>query len=129
MAVSWVVDEVAALVAEHEPAAVVVDGAGQSQSLIAPLERAGVEVTSDRTSGEMAAACGGFHDAVLERTPRASRPGRLDNAVEGSRQHVLGDAWAWSRRSSSGRTCSARGGQLGPLGVVVHGDRSLQYVF
>jgi hypothetical protein len=36
--VSWVVDEVAALVAEHEPAAVMVDGAGQSLSLILPLE-------------------------------------------------------------------------------------------
>ena len=128
MAVSWVVDEVAALVAEHEPAAVVVDGAGQSQSLIAPLERAGVEVT--RTGpAEMAAACGGFHDAVLERTLTHLGQGSLDNAVEGSRQHVLGDAWAWSRRSSSSNVSPLVAASLAHFGVVVHGDRSLQYVF
>ena len=97
--VSWVVDEVAALVAAHGPEAVVVDGAGQSQTLIAPLEKAGVPVT--RTGpAEMCAACGELHDAVLEGRLLHMGQGVLDAAVEGAVQRTLGDAWAWSRRSS-----------------------------
>ena len=126
--VGWIVDETAALVAEHEPAAVLVDGAGQSQSLILPLEKAGVEVV--RTGpAEMAAACGQFHDAAIERTLVHLGQGVLDAAVEGSRQRVLGDAWAWSRRSSHSNVAPLVAASLAHFGVVVHGDRSLQYVF
>jgi hypothetical protein len=127
--VSWVVDEVAAVVAEHEPAAVVVDGAGQSQTLIAPLEKAGVEVT--RTGpAEMAAACGGFHDAVMERTLLHMGQGALDAAVEGSKQRTLGDAWAWSRRSSRSNVAPLVAVSLAHYGVVVYGDvPALGYVF
>jgi hypothetical protein len=97
--VSWVVDEVAALEAAHHPGAVVVDGAGQAESLIAPLEKAGVRVT--RTGPrEMAAACGGLHDAVLEGRLVHMGEAALDGAVEGASQRTLGDAWTCSRRSS-----------------------------
>jgi hypothetical protein len=97
--VSWVVDQVAALVAVHHPGAVVVDGAGQSETLIAPLERAGVHVTRT-TPREMAAACGALHDAVLERKLAHMDQAVLNAAVDGAAQRTLGDAWAWSRRSS-----------------------------
>jgi phage terminase large subunit-like protein len=97
--VSWVVDEVAALVADHEPDAVVVDMRGQARSLIAALEKAGVDVT--RTDwAAMTAACGGFHDAVVEgRLVHRDDP-KLNAAVEGAVQRYSGDAWAWARRSS-----------------------------
>jgi hypothetical protein len=86
-------------VAVHSPGAVVVDGAGQSATLIAPLQKAGVTVT--RTGpGQMAAAAGGLHDAVLERRLAHMDQAVLNAAVEGAAQRTLGDAWAWSRRSS-----------------------------
>lgn len=97
--VGWVVDEVAALVAAHSPDVVLVDGAGQSQTLIAPLEKAGVEVTRVGP-GEMVAACGSFHDAVIEGTLTHLGQDELTTAVEGAKQRNLGDAWAWGRRTS-----------------------------
>jgi hypothetical protein len=71
-------------VAVHSPGAVVVDGAGQSATLIAPLQKAGVTVT--RTGpGQMAAAAGGLHDAVLERRLAHMDQAVLNAAVEGRR--------------------------------------------
>jgi phage terminase large subunit-like protein len=97
--VSWVVDAVATLDAAHSPAAVVVDGAGQSQTLIAPLEKAGVEVT--RTDArEMVAACGSFFDRVTEGRLAHLDQTELTAAVEGAKQRELGDGWAWHRRRS-----------------------------
>jgi hypothetical protein len=98
--VSWVVDEVAALVAAHEPEVVVVDGAGQGQTLIAPLEKAGIEIA--RTDApRMVSACGAFYDRVVEgRLVHLDQP-ELTAAVEGAVQRDLGDGWAWARRKSA----------------------------
>jgi Phage Terminase len=115
--VSWVVDEVAALEVAHHPGAVVVDGAGQAESLIAPLEKAGVRVT--RTGPrEMAAACGGLHDAVLEGRLVHMGDAALNGAVEGATQRTLGDAWAWSRRSSRANVSPLVGASLAHWAVA-----------
>ena len=127
--VGWVVDETAALVAEHEPAAVVVDGAGQSQSLIAPLERAGIAVVRTGPQ-EMTAAAGGFMDSVTDRCVVHLGQSVLDNAVEGSKQRTLGDAWAWSRRSSRTNVSPLVAASLAHYGCVVHGDVPMpEYVY
>jgi hypothetical protein len=55
--VAWVVDEVAALVAQHKPDAVVLDSASQARSLMAPLATAGVTVTTTDLKA-MVEACG-----------------------------------------------------------------------
>jgi hypothetical protein len=86
-------------VSVHSPGAVVVDGAGQSATLIPPLEKAGIEVTRTGPK-EMTAPAGGLHDAVLERRLAPMDQAVLNAAVEGAAQRTLGDAWAWSRRSS-----------------------------
>lgn len=96
--VSWVVDEVAALDALHHPGAVVVDGAGQSQTLIAPLEKAGVKVTRTN-SADVVAACGAFSDRTLEARLAHLDQAELTAAIEGAKQRDLGDGWAWNRRS------------------------------
>lgn len=117
--VSWVVDEVAALVAEHSPDLVLVDGAGQSQTLIAPLEKAGVAVHRVSPS-EMVAACGQFFDAVGDGRITHMADPSLDAAVEGAKQRLLGDGWAWARRSSAVNVSPLVAVSLAAFGVSIH---------
>jgi hypothetical protein len=49
----------------------------------------------------MAAACGRIFDAVTNRQVRHSSQPDLDAAVAGAAVRKLGDAWAWSRSSST----------------------------
>lgn len=117
--VSWVVDEVAALVAEHSPGMVLVDGAGQSQTLIAPLEKAGVSVRRVNT-GEMVAASGQLLDAVTdERLTHMDQP-ELNAAVEVAKQRNLGDGWAWARRTSKGNITPLVAVSLAVFGVTIY---------
>jgi phage terminase large subunit-like protein len=98
--VAWVADEVAALVAQHKPDAVVLDSASQARSLIAPLAQAGVTVTTTDLKA-MTEACGMFFDAVVEgRLVHRDDP-TLNAAIEGAKQRNVGDAWAWARRTSA----------------------------
>lgn len=97
--VPWVVGAVADLVRAHGPGAVLVDDAGQSRTLIAPLEAAGVKVTRTNAA-DMVAACGNLFDRVIERRLAHLGQAGLTAAVEAARQRDLGDGWAWSRRLS-----------------------------
>ncbi|MFI6819256.1 hypothetical protein ACIBG7_43195 [Nonomuraea sp. NPDC050328] len=104
----WVVPRAVQLVEAWEPCAFVVDPGGPAGSLIPELEAAGIEVTRP-TAREHAQACGAFYDAIV-RPPDAEEwvptlrhrgQGPLTAAVAGAEKRVLGDAWAWSRRSLS----------------------------
>lgn len=99
--VSWAVPAVVEIVRRHRPDEVRVDDTGQSRTLIAPLEKAGVEVTRSSTA-DMVAACGNFFDRVIERRLAHLGQAALAAAVEAARQRDLGDGWAWSRRLSGG---------------------------
>jgi phage terminase large subunit-like protein len=115
--VSWVVDEVAALVAQHKPDAVVVDLAGQGRSLIPPLEKAGVQVKTTDLQG-MVAACAGLSEAVHERRLVHRGDPILTAAVEGARQRQVGDgAWAWARRTSRSNVAPLVAATLATWGV------------
>lgn len=97
--VAWAVPAVAAIVREDRPGAVLVDDSGQSRTLIAPLEAAGVRVTRS-TTADLVAACGNLFDRVVERRAAHLGQAALTAAVEAARQRDLGDGWAWSRRRS-----------------------------
>lgn len=96
----WVVDRIVELVAEHDPAAVVCDQASPAMSLVPALENLGVEVRTV-TAREHAQACGHIFDAVEQGTLRHLGTPELHAAVRGAVKRPLGDAWAWSRKSSS----------------------------
>lgn len=96
----WVVERLAELVQRHPTIAVVVDGAGPAGSLIPDLQQHGVVVTPVNAR-EYAQACGALYDAVAERRLRHTGPPELAAAVRGAAKRPLGDAWAWSRKSSS----------------------------
>ena len=95
----WVSDRLRLMVARWSPAAVVCDPAGPAGSLMADVRSAGVDVV-EMSTRQHALACGSFYDAVLERRLFHHDDQRLDVAVDGAQKRPLGDAWAWSRKST-----------------------------
>jgi hypothetical protein len=96
----WMVERVAGLVVSHKPVAVVCDASGPAASLLAELAEAGIEVTLVNAK-EQAQACGLLYDAVDQDTLRHLGTRELEQAIAGAVKRPLGDAWAWSRKSSA----------------------------
>jgi hypothetical protein len=67
---------------------------------VTELENRGVRVEPVNAS-EHAKACGTFYDAVDQRTVRHLGTAELVTALKGAVKRPLGDAWAWSRKSST----------------------------
>jgi hypothetical protein len=96
----WVVGRLAQLVAEHKPIAVVCDAGSAAASLIPDLEKLKIQVTTTNT-GEFAAACGMFFDAVGQGKLRHRGHDDLRSAIKGAVKRPVGDAaWLWSRKAS-----------------------------
>lgn len=96
----WVVARIVELVERHDPVGVFCDAVGPAASLIPKLEEAGVTVTTV-SSTEHAQACGEIYDLVEQRGCRHLGTSELRTAVKGAAKRPLGDAWAWSRKSSA----------------------------
>lgn len=96
----WVVERAQALLAEHLNAGIICDGAGPAGSLLPAFTKLGIEPRTV-TANEHARACGMFFDAATEEDDLRHRGTKeLANALAGARTRPLGDAWAWSRKSS-----------------------------
>jgi hypothetical protein len=96
----WMVDRIAELDAKWKPSAIVCDERGPAASLIPALEERGVTVRTVNAS-EHAQACGRFYDAFEQDAIRHLDTAELRAAVKGAATRPLGEAWAWSRKSSS----------------------------
>lgn len=96
----WVAERLAELVTAHASGPVMCDVAGPAASLLPALAKLEVEV-EPVSAKEHAQACGAFFDAVEQDTVRHLGTPELVAAVRGATQRPLGDAWAWSRKSSS----------------------------
>lgn len=97
---AWVVARLLELQAEHSPVAVVCDAAGPAASLVHKLEAAGVVVTAV-SAQEYVRACGMLFDLVEQAQLRHLGTRELRAALKGAAKRSLGEAWAWSRKSSS----------------------------
>lgn len=96
----WVADAVAGLKSRHRGARVVCDASGPAGSLLSDLAALGVDVITVNAK-EHAQACGMLFDGVADRTVRHLGTPELLVALDGAVKRPLGDAWAWSRKSSS----------------------------
>lgn len=97
---AWLAERCIELNGKHGPARFVIDGAGPAQSLEDPLKVAGVDVVMVG-AGDVAAACAGIVDAVIESAVAHGPDGDLQAAVEGCRKRVFRDGgFAFSRRRS-----------------------------
>lgn len=98
---SWVPQRVVELMTKHENVgSVVIDGRGPAASLIDEIQGLGVEVLT-ASAADQAAACGMFYDRVVEQGLRHRGQPELESAVRGGTSRPLGDAWAWSRKTSA----------------------------
>lgn len=95
----WVLDRLSEMLARYPSLALLCDASGPAGSLIAALEDRGHIVTTVNAR-EHAQACGRFFDAVEQKTLRHCGEPELNAAVKGAARRTLGDAWAWSRKSS-----------------------------
>jgi hypothetical protein len=96
----WVVQRLAELNTRYSPGAVLCAGSGITGSLVHELEQVGVPVVTLNAT-EYAQACASLVDAVSEDGLRHLGQKPLDDALKGAAKRDLGDAWAWSRKSSA----------------------------
>jgi hypothetical protein len=97
---AWVVRRLVELVNAHPSIAVVCDARGPAGSLVSELQLHSVTVTPLNAS-EHAQGCGLLVDAVNDGALRHLGTPELTAAVRGAAKRPLGDAWAWSRKSSN----------------------------
>lgn len=115
----WLLDRIPELVERHNPSVVVCDGYGPSAAFIAPLAEVGVEVEAV-TAADHARACARFLDFISEGSIRHLGSLDLVSAIRVAQTRPLGDAWAWSRRSSTGNISPLVSATLALSGAVEH---------
>ena len=96
----WLVARLVELTTRHAYGGIVYDGAGPAASLAPELEQQGLTLTPV-SAKEHAQACGLFYDGVKDAQLRHLGQGEMTIAIRGAITRPLGDAWAWSRKSSS----------------------------
>ena len=97
----WVAKRLADLQESHDTSGnPICDGAGPAASLISQMEDLGLEIEVVNAK-EHAQACGVFFDACDQAALRHLDTQELNAALKGAVKRPLGDAWAWSRRSST----------------------------
>lgn len=97
----WLVDELLRLSERFDIHSIVADSYGGNVAMIRTLEDAGLKVRA-LSGGEHTAACAKLLDLVHESGFRHIGQGELANALRGAKAKPLGDAWAWTRKASSG---------------------------
>ena len=97
---AWVPSRIAELVEKYKPTGVLCDPAGPAGSLLPALAELEVEVI--QVGGrEHAQACGRWYDLVVEGKLVHRGQRELLSSLDGAVKRSLGDAWLWSRKSSS----------------------------
>jgi hypothetical protein len=96
----WLAAEVTRLVDAHGPHVVACDGRGPHTNALPELERLEVEVL-ELGAGDAARAHSAFVSACNEKTLRHLDQPELTAALTAAVRRPLGDAYAWSRRSSA----------------------------
>lgn len=99
--IGWVVDSCEEWLGRYPGAHLIIDPRADLGMLVLELEGLGVPLIKT-TSADYKNACGGFFQAVTEKTLRYMPPQpELASAVAGARTKPLLDAWKWSRDSGA----------------------------
>lgn len=117
----WIPDRIKELFDSWGPCAVVIDEKSEAGSIIADLQKLGIEPVATNATA-MAQACGKFLSAVRERELRhqGSRP--LEDSVCAGKRRDLADAWAWDRKDQSSDITQLVAVTLALHGLIVHGQ-------
>lgn len=98
---SWVMDRLAELRHNHDVREVVLHAGGPAGTFALEVERACGGDAYVASDADMTVAAGTFYDAVVEGSLHVRPSPVLDDAVHGAKQRRRGDAFTWSRRSTS----------------------------
>jgi hypothetical protein len=120
----WVAQRLAELARSHEVSAIRRDGRGPASALQPQLDELGV-ATEEVSTSDYVASCGIFFDLVANAGLRHLGTGELLSAVKGAATRPLGDAWAWSRKSSSVDISPLVAATIGVAAVVGDGGPSV----
>lgn len=94
----WLPHYIEEVVQRRKPRALVIDGNSPASSLIEPLRKRGILVTSTAYR-QLGQACGQFYDACMEDRLRHADQPQLNAALAVARVRPLQDgAWAWTRK-------------------------------
>ena len=97
----WLGERLEELKKRHRVKTIFADAYGPAGSMLPELEQRRIDVTT-LSAKEVAQACGIFYDSVTDsQSLRHLGTSELDAAVNGAITRPLGDAWAWSRKTSS----------------------------
>ena len=97
----WIGERLEELKTKHRIKTIYCDAYGPAGSMLPELERRRIDVTT-LNAKEVAQACGIFYDSIADsHTLRHLGTPEMNSAVAGAITRPLGDAWAWSRKSSS----------------------------
>jgi hypothetical protein len=104
----WLPAYLVDLVQREKPSVVACNGAGPAGAMVGPILAAfaeakiPAETLVQMPAREYVQACGGFYTDVIEgRLRRPAGQGPLDAAAADAAERLLGEAWAWDRRSST----------------------------
>ena len=97
----WLADRLAELCERNRTRTVHCDGYGPAGSMISEIEQRHLTVNS-MSAKEMAQACGQFFDLIVDSGDlRHLGTDELTTAIAQAATRPLGDAWAWSRKSTT----------------------------
>lgn len=96
---AWVVDRAEELLQRHGVDEIYCDANGPAGSLVAEFERRGITVVAV-SAKEHTQACGLLFDGLKQKTVKHQNTAELTAAARGAATRTLGEAWAWSRKSS-----------------------------
>jgi hypothetical protein len=97
----WLLERLDGLKAEHDPQAILCDGASPAASLVARAENDFDLTIEPLGAREVAQAAGAFYDAVQDALLRHLGTDDMVAAIRGAATRDVGGAGAWSRKSSS----------------------------
>lgn len=98
--VDWIIERMADLAGRWGCYEVAVDSAGPAASLVPALQEAGLEVRMLGTS-DVTSACAGMFDALMSGEVRHIGQAHLSASVAGAKRRVIGDRWAYGRKTSA----------------------------
>lgn len=100
LSVGWVVNWLADKAQANDLAGIVVDAKSPAASLLPDLRARKLPVTVT-TMDDMADACAGFYDSVIDKGLRHIGQPQLTLSLQNARKRsIAGDRWAWNRKSS-----------------------------
>jgi phage terminase large subunit-like protein len=96
----WGIAKIVGMCDRNDVRAVVIDEASPAASMVDPMRQCGITVTVT-TMGQMAAACAGFYDAVMDGRLRHLDQPILNSSLAVARKRIFRDGgWAWHRKES-----------------------------